>query len=291
MLQRSFSSRKLSIKRSDNLFLVLLKTKRGLISIVILTIIVTMSLLAEFITPYHYNEQDLMKRLKPPSWDHPFGTDALGRDIFTRVVYGGRLTLLIGVSITVLTSIIGITLGLISGYIGGLVDLIISKVTEVFWAFPTIVLALALAAVIGPGTENVIWVLAILMWIPFTRVVRAKTMVLREMPFIRYVKAMGLNPITVLFKHVFPNTLSDIIVLFVLSIPDAMLTSAALSFLGLGVQPPTPEWGAMVADGRLYLTRAPWISIFPGIFLVATALSLNILGDVLSDLLNPRVRG
>lgn len=291
MLQRLFSSRKLPIKQPDNLFLALLKTKRGLISFIILMTIVTMSLLAEFITPYHYNEQDLTKRLKPPSWDHPFGTDALGRDIFTRVVYGGRLTLLIGVSITVLTSIIGITLGLISGYIGGLVDLVISKVTEVFWAFPTIVLALALAAVIGPGTENVIWVLAILMWIPFTRVVRAKTMVLREMPFIRYVKAMGLNPITVLFKHVFPNTLSDIIVLFVLSIPDAMLTSAALSFLGLGVQPPTPEWGAMVADGRLYLTRAPWISIFPGIFLVATALSLNILGDVLSDLLNPRVRG
>ncbi|MEM4481769.1 MAG: ABC transporter permease [Desulfurococcaceae archaeon] len=270
---------------------IFLRDKKSLLSITILLCIVMLSVMADYIAPYHFNEQDLARRLQPPSMIHVFGTDALGRDIFSRILYAGRVTLLLGVTITILTSIIGISFGLLSGYVGGLVDLIICKIAEIFWAFPTIVLALALAAVLGPSVENVILVLAILMWVPFTKVTRAKALVLREMPFIKYVKALGLNPFIIIGKHVFPNLISDIIVLFVLSIPDAMLTSAALSFLGLGVQPPTPEWGAMLADGRLYFTRAPWITIFPGMFLVLTALSLNILGDVLRDLTAPRLRG
>jgi len=267
----------------------LLRNGKSLFAIVTLLTVLLIALLADVIAPYHYNEQNLGRRLQPPSSRHLFGTDALGRDVFSRVLYGARMTLFLGVTITFFTSLIGITLGLISGYAGGIIDLVVRKVMDVLWAFPIIVLALGLAALLGPSTENLILVLSVLLWIPFARVVRAKVLVIKELPFVKYARAIGMNPVRLIFRHIFPNVLSDIIVLFVLTIPDAMMSSAALSFLGLGVQPPTPEWGAIISDGRPYLFTAPWISAFPGLFLLLVALSFNLLGDVLTDILNPRV--
>ncbi|MEM4487935.1 MAG: ABC transporter permease [Desulfurococcaceae archaeon] len=270
--------------------MLLLKNRKGLIGIITLASIIMLSIAADILAPYHYNDQDISRRLQPPSSKHLFGTDGLGRDVFSRVIYGSRITLLLSLTISVCTTTIGVLLGLISGYMGGLSDIIIGKITEAIWSFPTIVIALALAATLGPGLLNLILVLALLMWIPFARVTRAKTMVLREMAFIKYIKALGMNSLSVMFKHLLPNLFPDIIVLFVLTVPDAMRVSAALSFIGLGLQPPTPEWGVIMSEGWRYLFIAPWIIAFPGAFLVLTVLSLNLLGDVLTDLLNPRTR-
>jgi peptide/nickel transport system permease protein len=269
----------------------LLRNKKGITSLGIISVLALIGIFAEFIAPYPYDAQDLQNMLRPPSIGHIFGTDALGRDVLSRIIYGARITIFIGFAITFLTAILGIMLGLIAGYFGGVIDMIISKIIEIFWAFPIIVIALGLTVVLGPGIRNVILVLGILLWVPFAKVIRTKTLVIRENSFVKYAKAIGLPSIKIIIKHIFLNVVPDIIVLFALTIPDAIISSAALSFLGLGVQPPTPEWGAILSDGRLYLMIAPWISVFPGIFLLILALSFNILGDVLRDVLDPFMRG
>ncbi len=282
------------VKHSAGLWrLVFRRFKRhrsGMIGLGIVLAMVFIAIFAPFIAPYPYDEQNFSERLQPPSLKHPFGTDPLGRDVFSRVVYGSRISIFIGLVITLLTAVIGITLGLIAGYFGGIVDAVISKVAEIFWAFPIIVFALAIVAAIGPSVKNVILVLGILMWVSFTKVVRAETLSIRERMFIKAAKVIGENNFKIIIRHVLPNAFPSIIVLATLTVPDAILTSAALSFLGLGVQPPTPEWGAILSDGRLYLRLAPWITIFPGIALFILVLGFNFMGDGLRDALDPLMR-
>lgn len=266
------------------------KHKSGMIGLGIVIVMVFIAIFAPLIAPYPYDEQNFAERLQPPSLAHPFGTDTLGRDVLSRVIYGSRISIFIGFVITMITAVIGIVLGLIAGYYGGIVDAVISKIVEIFWAFPTIVLALAIVAAVGPGLRNVILVLGILMWVSFTKVVRSETLSIRERMFIKAAKAIGESDFKIIMRHVLPNVFPSIIVLATLTIPDAILTSAALSFLGLGVQPPIPEWGAILADGRLYIKLAPWISLFPGIALFILVLGFNFMGDGLRDALDPLMR-
>lgn len=265
--------------------------KVGLAGAITVLAIIGIALAAPVIAPFPFDRQDFVNRLLPPSFAHLFGTDTLGRDIFSRIIYGARISLFIGLAITLMEMLIGISLGLASGYFGGLVDLVSTKVTEVLWAFPTIVLALAIVAAIGPGLWNVVIALGVLEWVPFAKVTRTEVQSLKERFFVKAAKMIGENDRRIILRHIFPNVLASIIVLTTLAIPDAVLTSAALSFLGLGVQPPTPEWGAMLSEGRLYMKLAPWISIFPGIALMILVLGFNFMGDALRDALDPLMRG
>lgn len=278
-----------SIRRSETLKL-FLKHGRGTAGLVLLSIIVFMALTAEFIAPTRYDEVDPSSRLQPPSLNHLFGTDHLGRDVFSRVVYGARIALWVGFLVVVIEAGIGVTLGLMAGYYGGPTDKLISAVADMMWAFPPIILALAIVAILGPGLTNVVVAVSVVSWAPYTRVVRAKTQSIVGREFVTAARAIGETDLSIMFRYVLPNTLMSVIVLATLTIPSAILYTTALSFLGFGAQPPTPDWGAMLNEGKDYIFKAPWNSIFPGLFITLTALSFNLLGDALRDVLDPKLR-
>ncbi|MEM0015035.1 MAG: ABC transporter permease [Zestosphaera sp.] len=288
-LMKTLVGRFSSIRRSETLKL-FLKHGRGTAGLVLLSIIVFMALTAEFIAPTRYDEVDPSSRLQPPSLNHLFGTDHLGRDVFSRVVYGARIALWVGFLVVVIEAGIGVTLGLMAGYYGGPTDKLISAVADMMWAFPPIILALAIVAILGPGLTNVVVAVSVVSWAPYTRVVRAKTQSIVGREFITAARAIGETDLSIMFRYVLPNTLMSVIVLATLTIPSAILYTTALSFLGFGAQPPTPDWGAMLNEGKDYIFKAPWNSIFPGLFITLTALSFNLLGDALRDVLDPKLR-
>ncbi|MEM2004510.1 MAG: ABC transporter permease [Zestosphaera sp.] len=288
-LMKTLVGRFSSIRRSETLKL-FLKHGRGTAGLVLLSIIVFMALTAEFIAPTRYDEVDPSSRLQPPSLNHLFGTDHLGRDVFSRVVYGARIALWVGFLVVVIEAGIGVTLGLMAGYYGGPTDKLISAVADMMWAFPPIILALAIVAILGPGLTNVVVAVSVVSWAPYTRVVRAKTQSIVGREFVTAARAIGETDLSIMFRYVLPNTLMSVIVLATLTIPSAILYTTALSFLGFGAQPPTPDWGAMLNEGKDYIFKAPWNSIFPGLFITLTALSFNLLGDALRDVLDPKLR-
>ena len=248
------------------------------------------AIFAPVIAPYSYDEMHIQDALKPPSLKHLFGTDQYGRDIFSRVVYGSRIALKVGILVVIVETIIGVSLGLLAGYYGGKLDKIISFITDVFWAMPPLVLALAVVTLLGPGLTNVMIAIAIVSWAQFTRIVRAKTQSLKNMAFVEAGRAMGESDFSLIIRYIFPNTLGAVIVLSTLALPSAILSTTAMGFLGLGAQPPTPDWGVMLSEGISYIKRAPWISIFPGLALVYTVLGFNLLGEGLRDILDPRLK-
>jgi len=248
------------------------------------------AIFAPVIAPYSYDEMHIQDALKPPSLKHLFGTDQYGRDIFSRVVYGSRIALKVGILVVIIETIIGVSLGLLAGYYGSKLDKIISFITDVFWAMPPLVLALAVVTLLGPGLTNVMIAIAIVSWAQFTRIVRAKTQSLKNMPFVEAGRAMGESDFSLIIRYIFPNTLGAVIVLSTLALPSAILSTTAMGFLGLGAQPPTPDWGVMLSEGISYIKRAPWISIFPGLALVYTVLGFNLLGEGLRDILDPRLK-
>jgi peptide/nickel transport system permease protein len=267
-----------------------LRHKRGLAGLAILSIITCLALTADLIALRGYAEVDLSYRLMPPSPKSPFGTDHLGRDVFSRVVYGARIALWVGLLVVVVEAFIGVPLGLLAGYYGGPVDKVISAMTDMLWAFPPIILALAIVTIIGPGLTNVVVAVALVSWAPYTRVVRAKTMSIMSREFILAARAIGESSFSIMFRYVLPNVLPSIIVLATLTIPSAILYTTALSFLGFGAQPPTPDWGLMLSEGKDYVFNAPWCVVFPGLFLTLTALSFNLVGDALREVLDPKLR-
>jgi len=257
--------------------------------IIFLSVVLT-AIFAPIIAPYSYDEMHISDRLKPPSSKYLLGTDQYGRDIFSRIVYGSRIALKVGILVVIIETAIGISLGLLAGYYGGKADKVISFITDVFWAMPPLVLALAVVTLLGPGLMNVMIAIAVVSWAQFTRVVRAKSQSLKKMPFVEAGKAIGESDISIMLRYILPNTMGAIIVLSTLALPSAILSTTAMGFLGLGAQPPAPDWGVMLSEGISYIKTAPWISIFPGLAIVYTVLGFNLLGEGLRDILDPRLK-
>lgn len=258
-------------------------------AIIILTMII-MAAFAGAITNYTYDEIDISSALTKPDSQHLFGTDQLGRDLFTRVVYGSRIALKVGFIAVVIETFIGVTLGLLAGYYGGKIEKAISFVTDLTWAMPPIILALAIVTMLGPSLNNVIIAIAIVSWAQFTRIVRAKTQSIKNLPYIEAARAFGENDFDIIIRYILPNIIPSIIVISTLALPSAIMSTTALGFLGLGAQPPTPDWGVILSEGITYMNNAPWISIFPGIAIVTIVVGFNLLGEGLRDVLDPRLK-
>jgi peptide/nickel transport system permease protein len=269
------------------------KLKRHKLLIVVSTFILCLiftAIFASFITPHDPIEQNLKYRLLPPSLDHPFGTDQFGRDMVSRLIFGIQTSLTTGMVAALLSMIIGVCIGLMAGYFGGIIDGCIMRFTDIVLSFPSIVLTLVIAGSLGPSLINIVLAIVAVGWTQYTRVVRGLVLTLKEMDFIEAVRAMGANDFRIIFRHILPNCTGPIIVIMTLSIGNMILSIAGLSFLGLGVQPPTPEWGRMLKQGVEFMGTAPHLTIFPGLALMLTVLAFNILGDGLRDMLDPRMR-
>lgn len=258
----------------------------GLVIIAFLIfVVVAAPLLARGISPL---AQDLAGRLAPPSSAHWFGTDELGRDIYARTLYGSRVTLSIVVLVSVIVAPIGLAVGTLAGYLGGWVDAVLMRITDVFLAFPRLVLALAFAAALGPGIENAVIAISLTAWPPYARIARAETITIARSDFIQAVVLQGASTWRILFRHIVPLCMSSLIVRLTLDMAGIILTAAGLGFLGLGAQPPAPEWGAMVSAGREVILDQWWVATIPGIAIFIVSLGFNLLGDGLRDVLDPK---
>jgi len=258
--------------------------------LVLTVLLVLAALSAPLLAPYDPNVQDTMRRLEAPSNDHLLGLDDLGRDVLSRVIFGARVSLRVGFSVVLLAALTGVTLGAISGYFGGAIDVLVMRLCDILLAFPGILLAIALVAVLGPSLNNVILALAIIGWVGYARLVRGQVLKVREMEYVTAARALGARSPRVIILHVLPNVINPIIVMATLGLAGVILSEAALSFLGLGVQPPTPSWGAMLTAGRRYLGLANHLAIFPGAAIMLAVMGLNFLGDGLIDALDPKYR-
>jgi peptide/nickel transport system permease protein len=254
--------------------------------LVLLTVI--SAIVAPWIVPYDPARQELRLRLEPPSASHPFGLDELGRDIFSRVLAGARVSLFVGITVVGISSAVGVFLGSVAGYFGGWLDDAISRIIDVLLAFPGILLAIALVAVLGPSLANVVMALSVIGWVGYARLVRGQVLKARELEFVHAARALGARTPRILFRHVVPTAIPAVLVQATLGMAGAILAEASLSFLGLGVQPPTPSWGTMLNGGRLHLLDAPHLTIFPGAAIAALVLGFNFLGDGLRDALDPK---
>jgi peptide/nickel transport system permease protein len=258
------------------------------IGAVIVAFTAVAALAAPWVAPYDSSSQQLSLRLERPSLEHPFGLDELGRDIFSRVLAGARISLLVGVTVVGVSSLVGVFMGAVAGYFGGWIDDVISRSIDVLMAFPGILLAIALVAVLGPSLTNVVMALSFIGWVGYARLVRGQVLRAREFEFVQAARALGASTWRILFRHVVPTTMPAVMVQATLGMAGAILAEASLSFLGLGVQPPTPSWGTMLNGGRLHLLDAPHLTVFPGAAIAALVLGFNFLGDGLRDLLDPK---
>ncbi|AJK86406.1 ABC transporter permease [Lysinibacillus fusiformis] len=266
------------------------KSKVSLVGAGIVIFFVLLAIIGPFIAPQGINEQDLTKRLLAPSADHWFGTDDFGRDIFSRIIHGARISLWVGFFSVILSVIIGSLLGIIAGYYGKWIDTIISRIFDIMLAFPSMLLAIAVVSVLGPSLQNALIAIAIINVPNFGRLIRSKVLSVKEEEYIVAAKAIGMRDSRILFSHILPNSITPIIVQGTLAIATAIIEAAALGFLGLGAQAPAPEWGKMLADARKFLLNAPWTMIFPGIAIMLTVLGFNLMGDGLRDALDPKMK-
>lgn len=266
-------------------------TKLNLIISVVLTmILLVVCIVAPYVVPYDPNAQDLSISLSAPSSAHLFGTDKFGRDVFSRVLCGGAPSIFGSIIIVIIVTVIGVALGVAAGYFGGRVDSFISKITDIFLAFPGMVLAVAIAGMLGIGIVNAIIALVAVRWTKFARLARSKTISIKENTFIQACKVSGLSDFNIIVKHIIPNIMGEIMITVMLDVGVTMLELAGLSFLGLGVAPPTAEWGYMLNEGRSYLQTCPWIVLYPGCAIIITVMILNYLGDSIRDFLDPRYK-
>lgn len=267
----------------------LLKRKTVAAGLIVLLIFVLLAVLAPMIAPYSPSKLSIVNRLKPPSELYWFGTDEFGRDVFSRTIYAGRLSLLVGAAVVALSALIGITLGLLAGFFKKL-DTPIARLIDAMMAFPDILLAIALVAALGPSLTTVIIALAVVYSPRLARIVRASTLVIRELPYVEAAKALGISTFHIMTRHVLRNLISPILVQCTFLFASAMLAEAGLSFLGLGVSPEIPTWGTMISAGRQYIGQADWMTYFPGFAIILSVLSLQMVGDGLRDMLDPRLR-
>ena len=266
------------------------KNKLAVFGAFIIIFFVLVAIIAPFIAPYGYDQLHAGERLTGPSAQNWFGTDDLGRDIFTRIVYGARISLFVGFFSVTGALVMGTLLGVIAGFFGRWIDLLISRIFDVLLAFPSILLAIAIVAILGPSLQNALLAIAIINIPIFGRLVRSRVLSIREEEYILAAKALGMKNSRILFHHILPNSVAPIIVQATLSFGSAILEAAALGFLGLGAQPPTPEWGKMLSDARQYIQTAPWTVLFPGLSIMLVVLGFNLLGDGLRDALDPKMK-
>ncbi len=262
----------------------------AVIAVVLLIMLVLTALAGPFLVSYKPDAVDLDNLKQPPGKAHLFGTDSKGRDILSRVVYGSRISLSVGIVSSALSLCIGIFFGLIAGYFGRTVDAFLSQVFDIFLAFPSLLLAIGISAVMPPGLTSAMLAITLVGWAGFARLVRGITLSLKEQTYVEASRALGASPSRILYRHILPNALPLILVAGSLRVGGFILLEAALSFLGLGVQPPTPTWGSMISLNRSYINSAPWMVIFPGLAISVTVISFNILGDFLRDKLDPRMQ-
>ncbi|MGE3909550.1 MAG: ABC transporter permease [Chloroflexota bacterium] len=265
----------------------------ALVGLSILAVVVLAAIFAPLIAPHDPNDQDVARRLRPPfeaGSPYILGTDQVGRDVLSRIIFGTRVALLVGLSAVALSGAIGISLGLLSGFYGGWVDDLIGWVSNVELAFPFVLLAIAVVAVIGANLFNLIVVLSIVAWVTYARIVRAETLAVRDLEFVLAARTTGVRDVRILFRHILPNVLTPVIVIATFEVARMIISEASLSFLGLGVEPRIPSWGSMLADGRQYLATAWWIATFPGLGIMLTVLAINLVGDWLRDVLDPRLQ-
>jgi peptide/nickel transport system permease protein len=263
----------------------------AVIGLLIIVSLVTVAALAPWITASDGLELHLSERLQAPGSEHWFGTDELGRDIFDRIIWGSRITLYIVALVSIIVVPIGLLVGTVSGYIGGWVDTVLMRLTDIFLAFPRLILAMALVAALGPGLENAVLAIAVTTWSPFARIARAEALTIRNSEFILAAQVQGVSTAGIIFRHVTPLCMSSVIVRLTLDMAGIILTAAGLGFLGLGAQPPTPEWGAMISLGRQYLIDQWWVPTVPGIAILVVSLGFNLLGDGLRDMFDPKSGG
>ena len=266
------------------------RNRMAMLGLVIIVVLILATLLASVIAPYGYDDQDVNRAFFGPSMQHLFGTDNLGRDIFSRILYGGRISLTMGLISVSLASVVGIFLGAVAGYYGGKIDDIIMRILDVLMAMPNILLAIAIAAALGPGLVNCMVAVGISTIPRFARVVRGPILALRNQEYIEASIAVNASDARIIFRHALPNVMAPIIVQSTLYIAYAVMAASSLSFLGMGVQPPSPEWGAMLSAGRQYIREYWHVVTFPGIAIMLTVFSLNVLGDGLRDALDPRLK-
>ncbi|GIW34917.1 nickel transporter permease [Meiothermus sp.] len=266
-----------------------LRNPGGLIGLFLLVLLVLVALLAPLIAPDPIS-QNIAQRLQPPSVEHWLGTDQLGRDVWARVAHGAGISLRVGFGVVILAVLLGVLVGLLAGTLGGAWDNLLMRLTDIFFAFPSLILAMAIAAALGPNLNNTIVAVALVSWPIYARLVRANVLALREREFVEAARALGAPQSRLMLRHLLPNTLTPVFVQASFDVGGAILTAAGLSFIGFGAQPPTPEWGAMVSETRSYIAEAIWAPTAPAIGILLTVLAFNLLGDALRDVLDPRGR-
>ncbi len=276
--------------RPGGLWLALTQNKLAWVGLVLLAAIVVVAALAPWLAPYDPLQQNIVVRLEPPSAEYWLGTDAFGRDVLSRLIYGARISLIVGFTAILIAMVIGTTIGVISGYIGGVFDQIVMGVLDVLLAFPTLLLGLMIAAMLGASLENLIIAIAVTEIAPFARVARAPTITLRERDFVEASRSYGSSPWRIMYRHILPNMISDVVVMSSLWLASAIRTEASLSFIGLGVPPPAATWGSMIREGFENILDAWWLAVFPSLAILATVLALNLLGDALRDASDPKSR-
>ena len=267
----------------------ILSNPLNLVALALIAMLAACALLAQVLAPYDPLSLDLAVRLKPPSPEHWLGTDSLGRDIASRILYGARISLVIGVVVVGSAGVFGTFVGLIAGYAGGLVDEALMRLTEVFLAFPALILAMAIAGALGPSLTNAIIAIAAVTWAVYARLTRGQILSLRRREFVEAARAMGASRMRIILRHLLPNALAPLMVQASFDMGSSIIAAAGLSFIGFGAQPPTPEWGVMISEGRNFINTQPWLSLFPGLAILLAVGSFNLLGDGLRDAFDPRL--
>ncbi|MBR5291828.1 MAG: ABC transporter permease [Clostridia bacterium] len=266
------------------------ENKLAILSLVIIAIFVIGAVFAPWLTPYGYEDIDPINRLSGLSKEHPLGADELGRDVLTRLLYGSRISLLVGIVPTIISMLAGAVLGIVAGYMGGRVDSVIMRLADIMLAFPSMLLAMVIMYTLGDGIINIFLALALVNWASVARIVRAETLKLREAEFVEAARSIGVSNFKIMWRHIMPNCIPSMIVLFTLNIPSAILSESSLSFLGLGIEKPMASWGMMVNIGRQYLYNNPELSLVPSIAIMLIVLAFNFLGDGLRDVLDPHLK-
>jgi peptide/nickel transport system permease protein len=264
----------------------------AMIGLIVLAVLILAAIFAPLLATHDPFAQDLGQRLLPPGeGGHLFGTDSLGRDIYSRLLYGARISIYIVLLVAMVAPLVGLIVGTVSGYAGGWVDTVMMRITDIFLAFPRLILALAFVAALGAGIENAVLAISLTAWPPYARIARAETLTIRSSDYIHAIRLQGAGPVRIVTKHIWPLCISSLVIRVTLDMAGIILTAAGLGFLGLGAQPPSPEWGAMISEGRKYILDYWWVATIPGLAIFAISLAFNLLGDGLRDVLDPKENG
>lgn len=268
----------------------IIRNRLSIIGLTLITLLVFTAILAPYIAPDDPFKTDPIHKLEPPGPKNLLGSDGLGRDILTRILYGARISLWIAILIMLISGTIGTTIGIFSGYFGGSADDILMRITDIFMAFPRLILAMAIAAALGPSLTNVVIAISFSAWTTFARLARSRVLEVRQEDYVEAARATGASDLRILFMHILPMVISPVIIQGTIAMGGIILTTAGLGFIGFGAQPPSPEWGLMVSDGRNFMPEGWWVSTFPGLAIMLTVLGFNLLGDGIRDILDPRMR-